>query len=243
MRDDQIGRGLRALRHRRGLRQSDLSRASGVARSVIADVEAGRIGRHSVDAVRRSAEAAGGWVRIDLMLAGDDVRRLLDADHAQLQAGWKSWLERHRWLVDAELTFNHFGERGSIDLFAWHPGALVLMVIEIKTVIADVQALLAGVDRKQRLARVIARDRGLHPTAIVPALILAEGSTARRRVTQHASLFERLSLRGRAAMAWMTQPGSGEAPAGVLCVTKLSGARSGDRRRAGRQRIRRPTGK
>ncbi|MGQ0608604.1 MAG: helix-turn-helix domain-containing protein [Chloroflexota bacterium] len=60
MRDDVIGRGLRALRHRRGLRQRDLSGIAGVARSVIADFEAGRLGPHSVDALRRVADAGGG---------------------------------------------------------------------------------------------------------------------------------------------------------------------------------------
>ena len=88
MRDELIGRGLRALRHRRGLRQRDLSATARVARSVVADLEAGRIGDHSVEALRRTADAAGGWIRIDLVLAGDDVRRLLDADHARLQEHW-----------------------------------------------------------------------------------------------------------------------------------------------------------
>ncbi|MGQ0608605.1 MAG: hypothetical protein ACT4OQ_09105 [Chloroflexota bacterium] len=76
---------------------------------------------------------------------------MLDADHAQLQSHWKGWLERHGWLVDAELTFNHYGERGSIDLYAWHPASRTLLVIEIKTAIVDVQSLLASVDRKVRI--------------------------------------------------------------------------------------------
>ncbi len=48
MRDEFNGRGIRALRHRRGWRQRDFSAATGIARSVIADLEAGRIGSHSV---------------------------------------------------------------------------------------------------------------------------------------------------------------------------------------------------
>ena len=41
MRDEFNGRGIRALRHRRGWRQRDFSAATGIARSVIADLEAG----------------------------------------------------------------------------------------------------------------------------------------------------------------------------------------------------------
>lgn len=85
MRDEAIGRGIRALRHRRGLRQRDLSAIACVARSVIADIEAGRIGPHSVDALRRAVEAGGGWLRIELQVAGGDVDRLLDADHASFR--------------------------------------------------------------------------------------------------------------------------------------------------------------
>lgn len=240
MRDELMGRGLRALRHRRGLRQRDLSATARVARSVVADLEAGRIGGHSVDALRRTAHAAGGWIRIDLVLAGDDVRRLLDADHARLQEHWKAWLGRHGWLVEVELTFNHFGERGSIDLLAWHAESSNMLVIEIKTVVLDVQDLLAGLDRKVRMGGRLAGERGRKPRAVVPVLLVAEGSTARRRVVEHESLFARFSLRGRAALGWMASPGDAAAPSGILCMTKLPQARSGDRRQAGRQRIRRP---
>jgi hypothetical protein len=170
-------------------------------------------------------------------VAGGDVRRLLDADHANLQALWKSRLEQHGWEVSAEATFNHFGERGSIDLLAWHAATSTLLVIEIKTVVVDVQDLLAGVDRKVRIGDVVARKRGWSPRAVVPGLMVAEGTSVRRRITDHASLFAPFSLRGRSAVAWLADP-VGPAPSGILCLTKLPNARPGDRRRAGRQRIR-----
>jgi hypothetical protein len=141
--------------------------------------------------------------------------------------------------VSVEVTFNHYGERGSIDILAWHPGARVLLVCEVKTVIVDAQALLATVDRKVRVAAVIGRQRGWVPVTIAPALIVVEGSTARRRIREHAALFARFALTGRAAGAWIRRPAGGTAPSGVLLFHKLSDARSGDRRQAGRQRIRR----
>jgi transcriptional regulator with XRE-family HTH domain len=239
MQDLLIGRGLRALRHRRGLRQQDLSDAARVARSVVAEFEAGRLEAHSIGSLRRVAEAAGGWIRIDLLVAGDDVRRLLDADHARLQSHWKGWLERHGWVVLPELTFNHFGERGSVDLFAWHATTATLLIIEIKTAVIDAQALLAGIDRKVRIGAGLARERGWKPTTVVPVLLVAESSSARRRIADHAALFGQFALRGRAALTWMANPSVSGAPSGVLCLTKLPDAHPGDRRRAGRRRIRR----
>ncbi len=59
-----------------------------------------------------------------------------------------------------EVSFAVYGERGVIDILAWHPGERALLVIELKTEIVDIQDLIGTVDRKRRLARVVARDRG-----------------------------------------------------------------------------------
>lgn len=144
MRDVLIGRTLRALRHRRGWRQIDLATRAHVSRSVLADLEAGRIGTHALDALRRCTEACGGRLDIDLRVPGGDLSRLLDADHARLQSAWAGFLAAHAWEVSVEVTFNHYGERGSIDILAWHPAERVLLVCEVKTVIVDAQALPRG---------------------------------------------------------------------------------------------------
>ncbi len=242
MQDRFLGRILRALRHRKGWRQTDLATASSVSRGVISALEAGEVDTHTVGALRRAAHAVGGVVRITISVPGGDVGRLLDADHARLQTHWKLLLERHGWLVEAEVTFNIYGERGSVDLLAWHPATRTLLVVEIKSVIVDVGDLLGGVDRKTRLAQPVARERRWDPGVVVPALIVLEGSTARRRLRDHAPLFGRFNVRGRAAAAWVADPASKGhvAPSGLLVLVKLSDARPRDRRRAGRQRIRLP---
>ncbi len=237
MRNEVIGQGLRVLRHRLGMRQADVSRRSGVSRAVLSDLERGRIEPHSVGALVAAGRAVGATVRIELRLPGGDMYRMLDAGHAALSAKWAEELERSGWLVESEVTFNHFGERGSIDLMAWHPESRVLLVVEIKTLIVDLQDLLAGLDRKVRIGGVVARQRGWIPSAVVPALVVAEGSTARRRIRDHQALFRRFELRGRDALAWVSSPTTA-APRGILSFAKLSDARSGDRRRAGRQRVR-----
>jgi transcriptional regulator with XRE-family HTH domain len=237
MDDVTIGRFLRALRHRRGWRPADLAAASGVARSVLSELEAGRLDAHSLGALRRSVHAAGGVLRLTVDVPGGDRSRLLDADHARLQAAWAEMLVRFGWEVVPEATYSVYGERGSIDLLAWHPSTRMLLVVELKTIIVDAGELVRALDRKTRLARTIARERGWMPVAVAPALIVLEGTTVRRRVVDHAPLFGRLNLRGRAAARWLRSP-SLPAPTGLLLLTKLPGARSGDRRRAGRRRIR-----
>ena len=238
MHDHLIGRVIRALRHRKGWRQSDLSMAAAVSRSLIAEFEAGRLDGHSLGALRATISAAGGYLRMTVDVPHGDLGRLLDADHARLQEHWKRWLETHGWEVDVEVTFNHYGERGSVDLLAFHRASGVVLVIEIKSVLVDVQGTLSTLDRKVRIARHLARDRGWGFGSCIPALLIVEGSTARRRVTEHAALFGRLNLRGRSASSWLADPTRAPAPDGVFLLTKLSPAARGDARRAGRQRVR-----
>jgi hypothetical protein len=137
---------------------------------------------------------------------GGELDRLLDAGHAALQDLVKRRLEAAAWLVRAEVTFSRFGERGSIDLLAFHPASGILLVVEIKTVIADVQGLLRPIDVKVRLAGHVAAELGWHPRTVVPALMISEESTSRRRVAEHAALFGRFATRGSAAGRWLRQP-------------------------------------
>ena len=240
--DVQIGRALRALRHRRGLRQVDVARLSGVTRTVISELEAGRAGIHRLDRLRAVLAALGASVRVEVEWHGAGLARLLDADHATLQATWKARLEQLGWLVRAEVTFSRYGERGSIDLLAFHPATRVLLVVEIKTGLFDVQDLLSVLDRKVRLAPAVAREIGWRPLAVVPLLVLPGDTSTRRRLTAVAPLFAPFVLRGRVATAWLREPGRAgrPAPTGLLVMSKVPDARNTDLRRAGRQRIRRP---
>jgi len=84
------------------------------------------------------------------------------------------------WVTEPEVSFSIYGERGIIDVLAWHPGRRILLVIELKTEFVDVNELMGSVDRKRRLAAAIARERGWDSAAIGAWVVIADSRTNRR---------------------------------------------------------------
>jgi transcriptional regulator with XRE-family HTH domain len=236
MDDRRLGIAVRARRHRRGWRLVDLAEAAGVGPTVCSLLEGGHAMRLSVRTVRAVAAAVDLHVGWDLGWQRQEIDRLLDADHSALAALWSRRLERAGWTVCPEVSFNRYGDRGRIDLLAHHPVHRVLLVIEIKTTIVDAQALLGALDVKARVAPFAARDLGWRPRITVPALVISEGTTARRHVKALGPLFTRFALRGHAADAWLRHPAG--SPTGLLTFTKLPSVAGVDARRAGRRRVR-----
>ena len=165
-----------------------------------------------------------------------EVDRLLDADHSALAAHLTQRLSAFGWAVRSEVSFNQYGDRGRIDLVAFHPVEGILLIIEIKTAIVDAQAMLGALDVKARVGRTVARQLGWEARRVVPALVILDGSTARRHVRAVEPLLNRFDLRGRAAVDWLRQPRD---PAnGLLFLSKLPSNAGSDARRAGRRRVR-----
>jgi transcriptional regulator with XRE-family HTH domain len=237
MDDARIGRTIRALRQRRGWRQTDLAARAGVSRSAISNIERGRVERYTLATVRAVMRALNASVELYAMWGGHgDLDRLLDADHARLV---QEWADRHRragWEVWPEASYSIFGERGRIDLLAFHPPSGVLEVSECKTGIWDVQDTIGRLDVKVRLGPTVAKERGWVVRRIIGALVIAEGRTARRRVAQHELLFGRYDLRGWAAHAFVRDPGDGGT--GILTFVVLPHANQDGLRRAGQRRVR-----
>jgi hypothetical protein len=211
-----------------------------VGPGVIGLLERGHAEGVSLRAIRHVARA------LDLRLEwhpgwrGSELARLRDDDHAALaETLSRAWLS-DGWEFAAEVSFNHFGDRGRIDLLAYHSASGALLVIEIKTVIADVQALLGSLDVKVRLAPRLAASRGWHPQSVTPMLVVLDTRTNRRRIQEHDRLFASLGLRGWEARRWLRDPGGG--PDGLLLFQVLPNRDVRDARRAGRQRIRPPRG-
>lgn len=241
MDDRRLGMAVRARRHQRGWRLDDLAVAAGVGPGVCGLLERGHVVRLSVRTARAILAAVDLPLLWDIGWQRQEIDRLLDADHAGLAADLASLLTAARWVVRSEVSFNHYGDRGRIDLLAYHEPLRVLLVIEIKTAVVDVQDMLGRLDVKTRVARGVASSLGwTRPTVIVPALVIVDGSTARRHIRSLEPLFSRYSLRGHAAMRWLRTPSASAPIAGILLFRKLPVRNGVDRRRAGRRRVRAP---
>ncbi len=186
----RFGRIVRALRLRRRWRQRDLAERAAVSQSLIARVERGGARRLTVRTLERILEALGArlWMRVDWN--GEAADRLLDADHAALVELVLGLLREAGWEAIPEVSFAIDREHGSIDILAWHRATQTLLVIEVKSVVPDVQATIHVFDRKVRLSSRIAAERGWAPTQIACLMVIGEGSTARRRVNEHAATFQ-----------------------------------------------------
>jgi transcriptional regulator with XRE-family HTH domain len=207
--DLRVGAAIRALRIRRGWRQLDLAGAAGVSRSTISRLERGHFAPQSLDDIRRVAAALD--IRLDLVprWRAGDLDRLLNARHSALHDLVARHFRRRlpAWVLAPEVSFSIYGERGVIDILAWHPGCRALLVIELKTDIADVNDLLGTVDRKRRLARQIAAERGWHPVEIGVWVIVSAGRTNRRRVEAHAGVLRAaFPDHARRVGSWLRNP-------------------------------------
>jgi transcriptional regulator with XRE-family HTH domain len=201
---------IRALRQHRGWRQDDLAREAGVSRAVVAAIEQGRGDRVTLRTLGRIADALGSRVTCRIEWRGDALDRLIDADHAALVEQIVRRLTRLGWTCATEVSFNVFGERGSIDVLGTHSAGAIL-VVEAKTSIPDVGRMLMTLDRKRRLAPRLATERGVAARYVGRLLVVRDSGTSRRRVTMHASTFaSAFPLRGPAMTHWLRGP-EGEA--------------------------------
>lgn len=115
---------------------------------------------------------------------GAALDRLLDERHAALVERVGGTLRRLGWQVAMEVSFAHFGERGSIDILAWHVASRSLLVIEVKTAIGAMEETLRVLDVKVRLAPLIAGDRfgWINAAAVSRLLVVPEDRTVRRHL-------------------------------------------------------------
>jgi transcriptional regulator with XRE-family HTH domain len=237
MDDHRIGRVILILRQRRGWRQQDLAIRAGVSQSAISDMERGRIDRYTLQTIRRVLRPLDGTAAINPYWGSrGDLDRLLDADHARLMQIWADRHLRAGWEVWNEASYSIYGERGRIDQLAYHPATRVLEVDEVKTGIWDLQETLGRLDAKVRLAPQVAAQRGWKADRVVGALVVMDGTTARRRIREHEELFARYSLRGHAANIWVRDPRA--AADGLLVFISSPPTNHGGLRRAGQRRVR-----
>lgn len=179
-----------------------------MSQDLVSLIENGRIADVSVRALRRVTGALGGELRIELLFHGAELDRMLDEGHAALVGAVLRRLEAFGWEVRPEVSFAVFGERGSIDLIAWHAATRTLLVIEVKTELASIEETLRRHDVKVRLAARVVRERfGWDPVRVARMLVLPDATTPRRQAASHDVVLRRAyPLRGAALRRWLVAP-------------------------------------
>jgi transcriptional regulator with XRE-family HTH domain len=208
MDDHQIGAAIRTIRQRKRWRQRDLADRAGVSRWVVARVERGRLDRLPIASLRCVATALDARVDLTVRWQGGDLGRLVNSRHAAMHEAMARFFAGHSgWIAEPEVSFSIWGERGIVDVLAWHPATGSLPIIELKTELVDLNDLLGTLDRKRRLAAQIAGSRGWTPASVGAWVVVADSRTNRRAVALHAAaLRAKLPTDGRGVGAWLTRP-------------------------------------
>jgi transcriptional regulator with XRE-family HTH domain len=203
-----FGLHVRALRRRRRWRQVDLGSAAGVSQALISLVERGHVDGVTVRTLRAILGALDARLAIEARWRGGLLDRLVDEGHATLVNLVVSILSGLGWETVIEVSFNHYGDRGSIDVLAFQSSYSTLLVVEVKTEITSLEELARRLDVKRRLARTIAADtRGWRAARVGVVVVLPEGTASRGAIARFAAAFDSAyPMRGREVRAWLRQP-------------------------------------
>lgn len=234
MRDEVLGRLFRMTRFRRGWTQQELATRARISASAISRIEGGLGYRYRVAVVQRHGDALGLRVELNVSGRGGEVVRLLDDEHAAIVEHVARMLTDAGWLVESEASFSVYGERGRIDLLAFHAATGTLLVVEVKTEITDLQALFGSLSVKERLAPKIAAERGRPVRAVAVLLAVAAVDRNRRVIAQHGTLFGAFERHGARVRAWVRRP----RPIGSLLLYVGAPAASRTRWLAAKRRVR-----
>jgi hypothetical protein len=118
---------------------------------------------------------------------------------------------------------------------AFHAPSRTVLVVEIKTVVPDFQAMVASIDRTSRLAVQIAKEHGWAGRTVGRILVIGDGSIARDRVARlDASVRTIVPDRGPTVRKWLRTP---DGPLSGLQFFRNAIPGSTTRRRAGLERV------
>jgi hypothetical protein len=118
-----------------------------------------------------------------------------------------------------------------------HVATKTLLLVEIKTELADINGLLAVTNRRARLASRIAEPFGWRPTGVALWVVVAASRTNERRVADHRVLLRAAFPNdGRSIRGWVHAPAL---PVAALWFLPDSSDSSTRRASAPRLRVRR----
>ena len=201
--DLALGRQMRILRLRRGLRQEDVRIRTGASRDRIREIENGRLDDLRLGDLRRIGAAVGVRLRVSLIVATGDLSHLADGAHAAMVGSVASMLRSQGWDVAVEVEYSG----GSVDVLGWHAATRTLLVVEVKSRLTDVQATLRQLGRYERLAPALARRLGWD-VAVIGRLLVLPQTRAQRQVVATAAevLSAALPARNPAVRRWLRAP-------------------------------------
>jgi len=201
-----------------------------VAQGCVSKLERGQLAHLRVETIRRIAPALEMEIVFEARWRGGDLARLRDAEHAPLVERCVALLIRHGWQVIPEYTFDHFGDRGSVDILAWHPEHDALLIVEVKGRLTDLQDLVATLHRKRRVVPRLAADEHGWQARTIGVLVFVDGTTANRTlVARHAATLDS-AFPGRASEArrWLATPSGPLAALWLSDPRARAGCRSAD---------------
>lgn len=241
MDDHRVGRALRALRLRAGLRQTDVAVRAGVSQSLISAIENGDCRSVTLETLRTIFRVVGAGFDGQVLWRGPALDRLIDARHAALVEAAAVRLVRSGWDVLPEVSYSEYGERGSIDLLGSRRDRRAAVVEEVKSDLARAEETLRKLDEKARLVgETIAYARlGWRPLVVGRILVLPDTDRARRQIRAHAAVFDAaLPARGPLVRGWLRDPAG--PMAGILFVADIT-PEGTNAARPGIQRVRVPS--
>jgi transcriptional regulator with XRE-family HTH domain len=206
--DQRIGAAFRAVRIKRGWRQLDVSERAGASPGVVSLIERGHLELVSTKALRRVAGALEIRLDLNVRLPHGELERLVNAGHAALHEALAQHFDAlPGWVHLPEVSFAVYGERGVIDILAFHEPTGALLVVELKTELVTLEDLLMTTDVRLRHAARIALERGWRARSVSAWVVVAESDTNRRRARAHAAMLRSaFPADGRAMRAWLRHP-------------------------------------
>jgi transcriptional regulator with XRE-family HTH domain len=237
----RLGRSLRAIRRSRGLRQIDVATQAGVSQALVSSIERGRCATVAVGTLDRVVSAVGADLECMVRYKGAALDRLLDEAHAATTIAALARLRSVGWSALTEVSFNHFGDRGSVDILALHPATRTALVVEVKSEIASAEEMLRRLDVKARLGGRLALERfGERPVRVARLLVVRESTANRAHVARlEPILAAALPLRAVELRRWLASPGPS---IGGLLFLPAARDTSGGVAPRGARRVRRPAG-
>jgi transcriptional regulator with XRE-family HTH domain len=190
------------------LRQQDVADGSGVSRQVVSRIERGRLDEVSMRSLRAVADELEILFELVVRWRGGELDRLVNRRHAAMhEAALGMFAEHPGWQLVSELSFNVWGERGVIDLAAWHEGRRALALNELKSEFVDPGELVGTMDRRKRLALDIARSRGWSPLVVGVWVLVDDTRTNRRHLAASRRLLRgAFPADGHAMRRWLDDP-------------------------------------